>query len=250
MDDLEGDFDWELFPDGEPRPWTSRKRRAAYWLGLGLIMALCWYIDPNVAVVVACLAFWRRDFQAGRRLTRTIPDRAGGWICALFTFAWGAWKVAGLAFALMFVAGMLGGPARKAHGPPPPGVFACLLIIFGSVLASAVLTAAGLGLAMRSGMRVWIGEGMNRARTLLLGMVVVGFTLCGIGPMSFWMQGRFPRPKDVAEETSIGLVVFFACLFGGPILILLAVDWFSERVVAARPGKFGPKVSSIGKMNT
>ena len=46
----------------------------------------------------------------------------------------------------------------------------------GGFTVSATLTALGLLAASRSGMRVWIGEGVNRARTLLMGMLVAGFT--------------------------------------------------------------------------
>jgi hypothetical protein len=98
-------------------------------------------------------------------------------------------------------------------------------------------------------MRVWIGEGVNRARTLLMAMLVVGFTVVVLGPMSFWMVGRFPRPSNRPGDDSWGLLAFFGCLFGAPLLILLVLDWVSRRIVADRPGKFGPKVPTVGKWN-
>ena len=42
----------------------------------------------------------------------------------------------------------------------------------------------------------------------------------------------------------------FGCMFGGPVIILLVLDWFSRRVVADRPGKFGAKVPTVGKWNS
>jgi hypothetical protein len=42
----------------------------------------------------------------------------------------------------------------------------------------------------------------------------------------------------------------FGCMFGGPVIILVVLDWFSRRVVADRPGKFGAKVPTVGKWNS
>ena len=58
------------------------------------------------------------------------------------------------------------------------------------------MTAAGLVKAFRSGMRVWIGEGVNQARTLMLGMLMVGFVLLVLMPICFWLVGLAPRAGD------------------------------------------------------
>jgi hypothetical protein len=41
----------------------------------------------------------------------------------------------------------------------------------------------------------------------------------------------------------------FVMLFAGPVAILMILDRIDRRVVAESPGKFGPKVPSVGKWN-
>ncbi len=123
----------------------------------------------------------------------------------------------------------------------------------GGFAASAALTALGLLAAFRSGMRVWIGEGVNQARTLLLAMLLVGFTTVVLGPMCLFLIRRFPRARDVDADGSSGLLALFVFLFVmfiGPVVILRVLDWFGRRVIADRPGKFGPKVPTVGKWSS
>jgi hypothetical protein len=114
--------------------------------------------------------------------------------------------------------------------------------------ASAVLTASGLWRAYRSGMRVWIGEGINRARTLLLGMLIVGFTFVVLVPLSLSLIGL---PRSATKVGGVGLALAGgAVMYAGPVAILLILDRLSRRVVADCPGKFGPKVPAVGKWNS
>ena len=46
------------------------------------------------------------------------------------------------------------------------------------------------------------------------------------------------------------VLAFFGCVFVGPLVILLVLDWISRRVIADRTGKFGPKVPTVGKWNS
>ena len=124
------------------------------------------------------------------------------------------------------------------------------LLWMGGFSLSAALTASGLLATYRSGMRVWIGEGVNRARTLFMGMLVVGFTFVVLGPICIWLVGQFPRPRDSRAGALTGLLALLGCLFAGPVIILLVLDWISRRVIADRPGKFGPKVPTVGKWNS
>ena len=217
------------------------------------MIGLGWLLFPPLAVVTACLSIAARDVRTGRQLARSIPDKAGGKICARFAYAWGAWKVGAAAFALIFALVPFFAPARAGR-EVPSGLMASLiaseLFWMGGFSLSAALTASGLLAAYRSGMRVWIGEGVNRARTLLLGMLIVGFVLLVLGPMCLWLCGRFPRASESRAIDLPPLLGLYSCLFGGPVVILVILDRVSRRVVADRPGKFGPKVPTVGKWNS
>jgi hypothetical protein len=254
-DRLAGDPVWELFAHPAPRPARGTLRTHPYgrWLAVAGLIALGWLLFPPLAVVTACLSVAARDCRTGRQLARSIPSKAGGTICARFAYAWGAWKVGAAGFATIFALVPFVAPARGG-GEVPTALMASLiaseLLWMGGFTLSAALTASGLLAAYRCGMRVWIGEGVNRARTLFLGMLVVGFTFVVLGPMFIWLVGRFPRPGDSRGGDLAGLLVFLGCAFAGPVLILLTLDWISRRVIADRPGKFGPKVPTVGKWNS
>ena len=252
MDDrLAGDPVWELFPHHTPRPAQKggRIRHHQRWLVAAGLIAVGWPLSPSLAVVMACLAVAAPDFHTGRQLARSIPDKAGGTICARFAYAWGAWKLGLAAFVLMFVSVAVFGPAGKKN-EVPPGVIASVLLCMGGFTLSAAATAWGLLTAFRSGMRVWIGEGVNRARTLLMGMLIVGFTFIVLGPMCVGLVGRFPQAGESRGADFIIMLAFCGCMFIGPVFILLILDWVGRRVIADRPAKFGPKVPTVGKWNS
>jgi hypothetical protein len=100
-------------------------------------------------------------------------------------------------------------------------------------------------------MRIWVGEGVNRARLLLLAMLLVFFTFAVIAPTCFWL-GSLPPPHaaggyarvNIAGPAILGLIV------GGAYVLLLILDWLSARVVADRPARFGPKVPAVGKWDS
>jgi hypothetical protein len=248
-DRLAGDPVWELFPRPAPSPAQSFLT-ARDWqrrLEVACLIAAGWLLFPPLAVLTACLAVSIRDFRAGRQLARSIPDKAGGTICARFTYAWGAWKIGLAAFLLtLLLAAAFAGSTQR--GELFMGLLTSEVLWLGGFTASAGLTAAGLVKAYRTGMRVWIGEGLNQARTLLLGMLVVGFCFVVLGPMCLWLAGKFPRPGD---DPGLPFILgFFVSMFAGSVAILLVLDWLSRRVVADRPGKFGPKVPTVGKWDS
>ena len=249
-DRLAGDPVWELFPHPAPGPAQHALRTRHYgpWLVVAGLIALGWFRFPPLAVVTACLAVAARDFRKARQLARSIPSKAGGTICARFTYAWGAWKLGAAGFVLMFASGR--SRFREGRARNALGVHRLVAVGMGGFTLSAALTAWGLLAAYRSGMRVWIGEGVNQARTLFMGMLVVAFTFVVLGPMGVWLAGRFPRAADSRERRPSGLLAFFGCMFAGPVVILLVLDWISRRVIADRPGKFGPKVPTVGKWNS
>jgi hypothetical protein len=250
MDDrLAGDPVWELFTHPAPRPAQGAFRTDLYWRWLVAagVIAVGWLLFPPLAVLTACLFVAGRDFRTGRQLARSIPDKAGGTVCARFTYAWGAWKFGAAAFALMFVAPIAVFASAWEAREPPSVFIAALLLGVGGFTLSAALTASGLLATYRSGMRVWVGEGVNQARTLLTGMLVVGFTFVVLLPICVALVGRFPRASDSGVD--LGILAIFGCMFAGPVLIVLVLDWISRRVIADRPGKFGPKVPAVGKWN-
>jgi hypothetical protein len=249
-DRLVGDPVWELFaqPTAGPTQPASRTHRYAPWLVVAGLIALSWFLFPQLAVATACLSIAARDFVRGRQLARSIPSKAGGTICARFTYAWGAWKLGMAAVVAMFATIALLAPASKGGEVPAAFVVSILLVMAGFTL-SAALTASGLVATYRSGMRVWIGEGVNRARTLFLGMLLVGFTIAVIGPMCLWLSSRFPRVSESRSDTLPDLLPFYGCMFLGPAVLLFFLDGISRRVIADRPGKFGPKVPTVGKWN-
>jgi hypothetical protein len=250
-DRLVGDPVWELFPSSPPAQ-EPEGRQYRFWLAAAAGIVAVWFVWPSLSVALACLAVAARDFRTGRRIARSIPDKAGGRVCALFTYAWGTWKAGFTAFALMFATILLD-PAPEQRGNPPPAFFATVaasILWLGGMTASAALTAAGLWRAYRAGMRVWVGEGINQARTLLLGMLVVGFTYFVIGPACF-MLARATEPAGVSDrEDPLPWFIFMGCMFAGPVAILLVLDLVCRRIVADRPARFGPKVPAVGKWKT
>jgi hypothetical protein len=247
-DRLVGDPVWELFAPpiaGAVQQPASISRYLRWPLALASI-ALGWFFWPPLVVVTVGLVVAARDFQNGRGLTRSVPSKAGGTICARFSYAWGAWKLGVAAVVLMFASIAAW---QTTQGEPPAMFIASLFLAIIGFSASAMFTAGGLLAAFRTGMRVWIGEGVNRARMLLLGMLVVGFTFSVIGPTCLWLCTRFPRAAD-SRTDSPGLVLLYGCMFVGPLIILIVLDWISRRVIADRPGKFGPKVPTVGKWNS
>jgi hypothetical protein len=245
-DRLAGDPVWELFPSPAQAPPPRRLRS---WLATAALVVAAWMISPPLAVLIACLAASLGEFRKGWQLRRAIPDKAGGGICSLFSYAWGAWRLGCAAFVLMFVTIftiILPGNAGRAEQPPPEFIAAAVLWLAGFV-ASSALTATGLVKAFRSGMRVWLGVGVNQARTLMLGMLLVGFTFAVLMPLCFLLAPHAPHPNDGQRGAPAVVAGVIACQFGAPVLILILVDWFSRRILADRPGKFGPKVPTVGK---
>jgi hypothetical protein len=216
-------------------------------LAVACLIAFGWVLFPPLAVIMACLVVSFRDFRTGRQLSRSILDMAGGTICARFAFAWGAWKLGLAGFLLIFVFG-IGLATAGERSDLIMGLSTSVFLWMGGHTLSAVFTAAGLVKAYRTGMRVWIGEGVNQARTLMLGMLIESFTFVILGPLCF-LVGRHPSAGGSNDADLPFLIGLMVSTLAGPIAILLVLDWLSRRVVADRPGKFGPKAPTVGKWN-
>jgi hypothetical protein len=245
-DRLVGDLAWELFPTLTSVPEATRLRRFLIVIGGLLLVALTWLLSPTLAVVLACVGIAWSDVQAGRRLVKTVPDKTGGKICALFSYAWAALKAGTAAFVLFVVCIPIGVLSKD----PPAGFGIAMLLWLGAFSCSAFLTAAGMVKALRSGMRIWIGRGVNQARTLFLAMLIVGFTFFVLMPMFVLLALNMPRPGHVALGIALAMLVELGVGLAGPVGMLLILDRICTRVLAERPGKFGPTVPTVGKWNT
>jgi hypothetical protein len=247
-DRLAGDPVWELFAD-RAAGTVPRSRRARYGrcFALACLVGAIWLISPPYGVMSACLAMAAGDFQLGRQLARSIPDKAGGTVCAHFTFARGAWKFSATAFALLFATIYIAG---KESTQVPPAFVASMFSFLGGWFVSALLTASGLVRAYRSGMRVWVGEGVNHARMLLLGMLMAGFAVAVLGPMGVLLAASAPHARDSGEVFWVIVTVgtMLGVLVLGSFLMLFVLDWLAQRVVANKPSKFGPKVATVEKV--
>jgi hypothetical protein len=243
-DRLAGDPIWELFPSAKDVSLTASQ----FLLRLCKLVACCaalWLVYPPLAVVIACVAVAVRDFQIGRRLSRSIPVKSGGTICSRFRYAWGAWKACWMAWALMMATLFILGGGVK-NGDVPPGFVPAILVWITAFTLSATWTAYGLAATYRSGMKIWIGEGLNHARQLLLGLALGGFTLVMWVPIGIWIVGKVIwAPEGAGYETIIVIVMIVWLL--GSLAMLPVVDRLSPSVVASHPGKFGPKVPAVGK---
>jgi hypothetical protein len=96
-------------------------------------------------------------------------------------------------------------------------------------------------------MRMWIGQGVNQARTLMLGMLIVAFTFAVLVPGLLSLTAIVPRAGGGAAGAGVLLAATLALMLGGPIVMLMILDWLCRHVVTDRPGKFGPKVPTVGK---
>jgi hypothetical protein len=250
-DRLAGDPVWELFapPPAQPaRPILSVHPSVRWGVIGGLIPGL-WSISPVLAVLAGCTLAGAGDFFKGGQLARTVPDKAGGKILARFAYAWGAWKFAAVAFLMIFVCVAVLAPGKR--GGEVPAVFPITMFLWaGGFIASAALTASGLFSAYRSGMRVWVGEGVNRARLLLLGMLIVAFTLAVLVPLCVWLSVHFSLRSPGPDEGLYILLPVFGCLLVGPFWCLWILDRISPHIIADCPSKFGPKVPTVGKWSS
>jgi hypothetical protein len=259
-DRLAGDPTWELFPDTATRQAPgSRLGRIVWWSVAGSAVAAIWLASPPLAVATACLVVSARDFRRGLRLARSIPDEAGGTICARFTYGWAGLKFAMTALAFMFATLMFAMlmfaivlRGDQPTPPVPPAFFESMMLSICGYVLSASFTAAGLFRAYRSGMRVWVGEGVNQARTLLLAMIIVAFTFAVLVPISVMLAtvGSHASGRGDDLPLKVGLGAMLGSMLTAPFILLMMLDWICKHVVANRPGKFGPKVPAVGKWDS
>ena len=80
-------------------------------------------------------------------------------------------------------------------------------------------------------------------------MLIVGFAVAVLGPMGAWLAASAPHARDADDVVRVSMTVgvTLGLSFLGPVVMLVVLDWLSRRVVADHPGKFGPKVPTVGK---
>ncbi|MGE3817910.1 MAG: hypothetical protein AB7I30_00600 [Isosphaeraceae bacterium] len=235
-DRLVGDHVWEVYP-ATRRP-TSRGALATR-LGVFVVLIIggLW-VHPPLGAYFFCVGVAWGDFAQGRTAWRGIPDRWVGFVSACFHFAWGFWKLGVSAFACLFVLTVIDLKSEE----PPPGVPGAVAISLGGFCLAAVLTVLGIVGALRGGLVIWLGEGFNRAKTLLLSMLIVGFVLGFLIPLCLLL---------VDDSRPILNLLTFAALYGGmfvgPVILLLTRDLLEQRILADRPIEYGRKGPLIGK---
>ena len=125
-----------------------------------------------------------------------------------------------------------------------------MLLWMGGFTLSACLTASGMLKSYRSGMHVWIGKGMNQARTLLLGMLIVGFVFVVLGPMAFGEPASVIPVASTSRRDVLGALLFVGCWFLAPVAILLVLER-DQSPHRRRPSRqVRPKVPTVGKWGT
>ena len=248
-DRLAGDPVWELFPYAahahEKESHDARDYRR--WFAVACLVAAAWLVYPPLAVVTFCLAVVAHDFRNGRQLARSIPDKAGGSVCARFAYAWCRVENGGdrlhAGIVVVPIWATLGDTRESAAGRSHShaarnGRFRAI---------GRVDRASGLLTAYRTGMRIWIGDGENQAKTLLLSLIVMVFTVFMLGPYGLLAHPRRSTGRAGRSDNLRAVLGLLACLFVAPIVILVIFGWASRRILADRPGKFGSKVPTVGK---
>jgi hypothetical protein len=126
--------------------------------------------QPGLAAAITCAKFGWADFQAARWLRRVDPDRGRGRACFWFYLAFGLWKVAVLATAMMigllFLGSLVNAGRRRFGGGVLTPVLSGVLIAAGVCFGLSFLTTyIALWSAMRQRIKVWLGFAPYRART-------------------------------------------------------------------------------------
>lgn len=245
-DRLAGDPVWELFPQAV-HGLASRGLRSLSFgtcVSVAGLIAAGWFWSPLLAVMAISLAVAYRDFRTGWQLSRSMGARAGGKVCARFACAWGMWKIGTTSFFVCLAVILYCVFTNSVE--QPEACFASLLLSVAAFTASAALTGWGVLAAYRSEMRIWLGEGVNRARVLCLAMLIVGFFFGVLVPACIGLAALDPRDWDAGYSGILSALVL-SCPLAGSLVILRMLDAIHRRVIADRPGKFGPKVPTVGK---
>ena len=156
----------------DPEPPGSGWRPRLTW---PVLLLIGWVLyeataQPGLAAAITCAKFGWADFQAARWLRRVDPDRGRGRACFWFDLAFGLWKVAVLAtammIALLFIGSLVNAGRRRFGGDVLTPVLSGVLIAAGVGFGLSFLTTyIALWSAMRQRVKVWLGFAPYRARS-------------------------------------------------------------------------------------
>jgi hypothetical protein len=123
--------------------------------------------QPGLAAAVTCAKFGWADLCTAAWLRRVDPDRRRGQTCFWFYLAFGMWKVALTATALMIGLLLLSACFRQ-----PVAGKGLARVVGGTLLAGTLAfgltfltTYVAVGSALCNGVKVWLGSAPHRART-------------------------------------------------------------------------------------
>ena len=148
------------------------------------------------------------------------------------------------ALAFMFATAFLGQGHRSATG-----LRRVILPVRKRLSAFGDSDRSRIGAGLPVWHRIWVGEGVNQARLLLLGMLLGAFTIGVLGPFDLCLAASVPYARDSGDVNHVIAVVvtMLGLILVGAFVTLCVLDSISRHVVADRPGKFGPKVPAVGK---
>jgi hypothetical protein len=165
--------------------------------------------QPGLAAAIACAKAGWADFRAAFWLRRVDPERGRGRACFWFYLAFGLWKVAVLAsammFALIYASVLLANAGPRMGGQVRSSILGVLVAAGIGFGLSSLSTYIALWSAHRHRIKVWLGFAPYRARA-----------------DRFWppCHGHFNAAPFVAVTTLvlIPLILFTALLL--PVLLI------------------------------
>jgi hypothetical protein len=241
MDGREDDRD-------ERRGWFGRLHLSWPMLFLAGWLLYEFTAQPGLAALVACAKFGWVDVRTALWLRRVDPDRGRGQTCFWAYLTYGLWKVAVMATLMMIALGMFGVVFDRAARQPQANNG--ISPVFGGALAAMAMgfglsfptTYLALWLALRNGVRIWLGHAPSRARKERFwppqhggvnAAPFVGFTSL---IMTLWLivfaAGVLAA---VFQPAGVGVLVFLLGTLAVVVLVMVVLFRVALRVIANSP---------------
>src|SRR6185312_8713422 len=158
-------MEWKHEDETERGGWLGRLHLS--WPALFLAGWLLYEFtaQPGPAALVACAKFGWPDVRTAFWLRRVDPDRLRGRACFWSYLTFALWKVAMMATVAMIVIGFLSVIFDRLQRQPPANNNGVSPVLGGALAAAAIgfglsfpTTYIALWLALRSGIRLWLGH--------------------------------------------------------------------------------------------